>query len=333
MNTYAEEKKWFSSLGFRYFAASLIFMAVQLLMMLIAGIVVPEEIYNNYSLLISLLPPYIIALPLMRLVIQKNFPGVQVGDTDFKKSTVVKAFFACIALMYMGNIVGTIINSVVARFAGGSGANVMSNLITGSSIAQNIIVVVIMAPIVEEFLFRKWLVDRLAKYGQGVAIMVSALAFGFYHGNIIQFVYATLLGIVLAYVYIKSGKIRYTIILHMLVNFWGSIVPMVAMKVSNYTQLIELASGENVNQAEITAWVMQNLGGMAIFGLYLMVYFALVITGIVMLCLNLKKALVNLEAGQVILEKGQAFKTIVLNVGVILFMILWIGMAVITVLQ
>lgn len=327
-----ENKKWFSSLGLRYFFASLIIMAVQMVIMFGAGALIPEDVYNKYSLLIAMLPAYLIATPLMTIVITKNMPATKQKEAEFKASDMVKAFFISAALMSVGNIVGTLINSLIASVSGGSGANVMANLITASSVAQNILVVVIAAPIVEELVFRKFLVDRLTKYGQGLAILVSAVAFGLYHGNIIQFVYATLLGMVLAYVYIKSGKIKYSIVLHMIINFWGSIVPIVTLQVSHYNEYVLLANS-GTPQEEVAAWVMEHIGGMAVYGIYSIASFVFLIVGIVLLFKNLKKAYFNLQAGEITLTKGEAAKAILLNVGVILYMLLWIGMAVVTVMN
>ncbi|MDL2236926.1 CPBP family intramembrane metalloprotease, partial [Christensenellaceae bacterium OttesenSCG-928-K19] len=78
--------------------------------------------------------------------------------------------------------------------------------------------VCILAPIAEEFIFRKLLIDRLARYGQWVAVFTSALLFGLFHGNFSQFFYAFGAGLVFGYVYIKTGKVWYTMLLHGIIN-------------------------------------------------------------------------------------------------------------------
>ena len=46
--------------------------------------------------------------------------------------------------------------------------------------------VVIIAPIVEEFIYRGAILTALSPYGRGAAVLFSALAFGLMHGNIPQ---------------------------------------------------------------------------------------------------------------------------------------------------
>ena len=72
--------------------------------------------------------------------------------------------------------------------------------------------------------FRKLLIDRTIKYGAGISILISALMFGLYHANLNQLIYSLLVGGFFAAVYVKTGNVIYTILLHMAANFTGSIV-------------------------------------------------------------------------------------------------------------
>ena len=55
-------------------------------------------------------------------------------------------------------------------------------------------------------------------------IFFSALAFGLMHANFYQFFYAFALGLVLGYVYYKTGRIWYSVVLHAAINFVGSVL-------------------------------------------------------------------------------------------------------------
>ena len=50
--------------------------------------------------------------------------------------------------------------------------------------------------------------------------------FGLFHGNFGQFFYAFAVGSVFAYVALRTGGIRYTVVLHFLVNFFGMTVSL-----------------------------------------------------------------------------------------------------------
>jgi membrane protease YdiL (CAAX protease family) len=77
----------------------------------------------------------------------------------------------------------------------------------------------ILAPIVEEIAFRRGIQKSMTeKFNPVVGITVSALVFGVMHGNLFQGIFATLMGIVLGYVYHKTGNLWYTTIIHIVNN-------------------------------------------------------------------------------------------------------------------
>ena len=58
------------------------------------------------------------------------------------------------------------------------------------------IVIGVVSPIVEEVVFRGLVAKRIQDYlGTAWAVALSAVIFGAYHGNVMQFVYAGLLGL------------------------------------------------------------------------------------------------------------------------------------------
>lgn len=77
----------------------------------------------------------------------------------------------------------------------------------------------IIVPIAEELIYRGIVYNRVKKYSNDkIAIIVSALAFGIFHFNLVQIVFAGVMGIVLAYVYSRYKTITAPILLHMAVN-------------------------------------------------------------------------------------------------------------------
>ena len=128
------------------------------------------------------------------------------------------------------SFVGSIINTLLTLPFGGSNTSVILELLNSSSILPRILVVGILAPIFEELIFRKVLIDRLSRYSTFLAIFVSGLFFGLYHGNFSQFFFATGIGLLFAFLYSKTGKIHLTIILHMIVNLFTSVITTTALQ-------------------------------------------------------------------------------------------------------
>ena len=77
----------------------------------------------------------------------------------------------------------------------------------------------IVAPILEEITFRGVLFGNLRNaYGRWLAIIVSSLLFGIFHFNMVQFIYATIIGAVFAYIYDKTRSIVLAILAHAAAN-------------------------------------------------------------------------------------------------------------------
>ena len=89
-----------------------------------------------------------------------------------------------------------------------------------------IIAALIVAPIIEELVFRGILFFKLRiAIPRVLAILISATVFGIAHFNLVQGVYATLLGIVFAIIYDRTGKLIYPIFAHMAANTFALFAP------------------------------------------------------------------------------------------------------------
>ncbi len=88
--------------------------------------------------------------------------------------------------------------------------------------------VIFVAPIGEELLFRGLIQSYGFKnFAPAVAIFMQGLIFGLYHGNIIQGIYACLMGVILGFVAYKLKSIIYPMILHISINASLLLVPEV----------------------------------------------------------------------------------------------------------
>ncbi len=75
--------------------------------------------------------------------------------------------------------------------------------------------------LVEEFAMRGAVMGALKKYGDGFAIITSALIFGLMHGNLVQIPFAFILGLFFGFAVIKTGSIWTAVIIHFLNNLFS----------------------------------------------------------------------------------------------------------------
>lgn len=88
--------------------------------------------------------------------------------------------------------------------------------------------VCLIAPIIEELFFRGLIFSLMSKLLPFVfANVIQAIVFGIYHGNVVQVVYAFILGMFIGYILFITGSIVYTIVLHMSINLTGMFIDRV----------------------------------------------------------------------------------------------------------
>ena len=302
-----EAKKHFSKLGIGTVAILGIGTAAQLLLIHVVNSVWPQVMEHSWGIwLLTFAPIYLIAVPIGLLLLRK-VPAKPLEKHDLKPSRYMVTAIICIFMMYAGNILGTIITALLQLLPGVSAGNPILNYATDNALLPKVLFMVILAPVIEEYIFRKQLIDRMHIYGEKLAVITSALMFGLFHGNLSQFFYAFALGLVFGYVYLKTGKLRYSIGLHMLINLIGSVIgPFFLEKIAvvDTMETLDFAALEPV-----MPWLIA-------FGAYVLVLIGLAITGLVLLCINKRR--VSFTLAEMELPKGSRFKTAYVNVGMIL---------------
>jgi uncharacterized protein len=78
--------------------------------------------------------------------------------------------------------------------------------------------VCLIGPILEEIIFRGFILKSMQKYGNLTAIIVTSILFSMFHLNLVQFINPVLMGIVLAFITIKSKSIFPAMIAHIFNN-------------------------------------------------------------------------------------------------------------------
>ena len=137
--------------------------------------------------------------------------SVSIGDT-------VKYTLAAMGFVYVFNLLLSFMNINLSMFGF---ENKVSDYGNTSGTAENIIyfiAIAVVPPIIEEFLFRGAILGSLRKHGDALAIVVSAVMFGFAHSNFIQTPVTFLTGLVLAYLTVKTNSLIPAIIVHFVNN-------------------------------------------------------------------------------------------------------------------
>ena len=171
-----------------------------------------------YFLLSNFLPIYLFGMPFALLILRRT-PAERPEPLLLSAKTFFQLLLICFPLLYIGSLIG---NMVSNGLSGGLAEN-MLDLLAEENAPLMTLSALLIAPLGEEFFFRRQIIDRCSQYGEKTAILYSGLAFGLFHMNFYQFFYAFALGVLLAYVYTRTRRLRYTILLHMSINFIGSL--------------------------------------------------------------------------------------------------------------
>lgn len=277
-----------------------------------------EKIINEawFIYLLSVVPMYLIALPISLKIIDKE----PINNKPTKKLTFkqfLELYLICVPLMYAGNLIGTLLSTLIN---GGAYDNPLNEIMTQNQLL-NFLFAVIIAPIMEEFVFRKTLIDHTSKYGEGIAIVFSALCFGLFHMNLYQFFYAFAIGMIFGFVYTKTKQIKYSIFMHMIINFFGGIVATAILTEIDIDMLSSLTP-ETIMYLDpdtIMSLVLPCLGLLA----YAFGIIVIAIIGLVILIKKRDKFVVDeVPFG---LEKKEVINNAYINVGFILFLVICIG--------
>lgn len=296
-------RRFFSKIGFNYFALGIIVLVLNLFIGLFISIINPNLLSNQTMMtFFSAIWTYLLPLPIFIYIMRKTE-----AKTLEKHKMTVKTFVICISitmfLMWIGNIMGVIITSGIGSLIQHEVANPINDVINNSGLVANLIIITTIAPIFEELIFRKLLIDRTIKYGGTISVLLSGLLFAFFHGNLNQFFYAFLLGGFFAIIYIKTGQIKYTIGLHMIINFIGSVVSLFVSQ-----PLMDLANGSVITTST--------------FGviLYILITLGLTVMGLIYSIKYFDKSRFDGSEKEIILKNPVS--TILLNPGIICFILL-----------
>ena len=286
-----------SSIGAKYAAFCVVFILIQFAGSLFLALTFPQVVKaykTSISFGLVVLAVDLIGFPFIWLLL-RGIPKTKIEQHSLNFSQWFTFLCMSEALIIAGSMIGNPIHTALTQPFTGNNLNNASSLMENSNVIVRTLVVGIGAPVFEELIFRKVLIDRTVKYGEYVSIVLSGIMFGLLHGNFSQFFFAALIGMLFAYIYIRTGRIRYTIFLHMAINLSSALV------LQTLLQKMLNAKDDGEQKAVVTVCAVLALawaGGV----------FAIGIIGIVKLIKSLKRKKLALN-----MQKGEPSHKIVRN--------------------
>lgn len=220
----------FSRLGWALFAQMAAMLAVQLAVALpLLLLELPWRSSPLFLWCLSVGSAYGAGVPAFCLVL-RGTPGA--ADKPVRPCTpgdFLRWLVITLGVVYAANLVTLVLTYLIGQLRGAPVVNPVDSLSSYPTVL-NLLLGCVIAPLAEEYLFRGLLLDRLRPYGDRFAILASALCFGLFHGTLNQLLYAVGVGTILACVALRTGRLRYTMLLHALVNFTSvGLVPLLEL--------------------------------------------------------------------------------------------------------
>lgn len=157
-----------------------------------------------------------------------------VGDTcgfnkPQKNSMAIWCFGLCLFMILVGSLVTNVFNVFTQAVFGEEAytPEIGDGTYTLFTFAFTFLNAAIMPALLEEFAFRGAILGIVRKFGDGVAIIFSSLAFALMHGNFGQIPYTFCLGLALAFTRVVTGSIWPCIFIHFFNNSLALLLPFV----------------------------------------------------------------------------------------------------------
>lgn len=277
----------------------------------VAQVVAHAFVLNNYPAVVenewylwvlSMLPMYLFSMPAAYLLL-RAIPAKAPEKQKLHPLMWVGFLCLCFALSFGTNFLGQYISAWFSSVTGIQIENELQEMTTITPFGINLLFVGILAPVFEELFYRKAIIDRLRRYGDLPAILISGMIFGLIHGNLNQIFYATAVGMLLSFIYVRTGSVLYTISIHSAFNMIGGV----------YTTELIRRLGETLTPAE-----GDTLGWAMLTAYNLFTIFALIV-GVIFFLANIRRFSRSIQKGDYTLTFDSWMNVITLNPGMWLF--------------
>ena len=170
-------------------------------------------IFYSFVYIFSLLVPAVI----VSFLFNKRF----VPFSPAKPVSFGFAFWSVIGAVGMC-MFANILNNLIQNFFYQIGADIpaapqlMVN--TPTSLIINLFTIAVLPALLEEMIYRGYILRTLRSYGDGFAVLISAMLFSLMHGNLRQIPFAFIVGLFLGFLYVQTNNIWIPIVVHFVNN-------------------------------------------------------------------------------------------------------------------
>ena len=248
---------------------------------------------TGFVLILGTVPTYISAI--LYFFLMKRPPAKPASHVSLSKKQLVILYFICEACLTIGNLIGVVFGLIVNLIFKVQSANTTMQLLEKTNLLVLFIIAILVGPIFEELIFRKFLLDKVGGYVPGAAIIMSGLLFGLFHQNLYQFFYATALGCIFAFLYISTGKNTINTLFHIAINFIHSFIPIVLMSHIDLNALMNMGDTSQLLSEATTDpnAVMETLSTIytpwfILFMIYSFIVFIVAIVGVILFVVHFK---------------------------------------------
>ena len=191
-------------------------------------------VYSN--MMYALIPAIIISLFIYFLMYRKNAKNL-IARCNFKMISFAEVMNIIVIITGASMVIGGISYYFSKYFP--SYEQTSQSIQAGEQTLLGIIVVVILAPIFEEILFRGIILSEIRENLNIIlAVVLQGVAFGIYHMNLFQGLYAGVLGIILGFICVRVNSLTGSIVGHITFNLTGSLlIPLAIYYSQNYAYL------------------------------------------------------------------------------------------------
>ena len=165
-------------------------------------------------------------LSLLIWALSKKFPMKRIYEHVAPRKMNIQSFAMLSASLFGVRFISKFILAGIEKVLLEMGIPATLVVNTSEDITTSIFFVLylgVLAPVVEEFIFRGFIGYRLERYGKVFTILFTSLLFSLFHANIPQGVFTFMAGIVFAYVALEYG-FQWAVAFHMINNFLFAVV-------------------------------------------------------------------------------------------------------------